>query len=165
VDVGDGTGGCSACHGSNGSPWPTTGAHAAHQSPALTTPIDCASCHPVPQNLHDAGHLDGVVQVKFGGRAEDRGAAPTWDGASCREVACHGARLRDAPLVVPAWNDASGAASACGACHGIPPSQHTASTSCDRSTCHGTEVTRGFGTLAISAAGKTLHVNGVIDTQ
>jgi hypothetical protein len=65
--------------------------------------------------------------------------------------------------VTPEWKDGSGAARECGACHGIPPTQHTASTSCDRSTCHGDEVDRSFGGLAISPAGKALHVNGVID--
>jgi predicted CxxxxCH...CXXCH cytochrome family protein len=164
VDVGDGSSGCGACHGEKDSPWPKTGAHAAHRSPTLTTPVDCATCHPVPRELHDAGHLDGVVQVELGGRALDRGAAAAWDGARCTNVACHGAELHDAPSVVPAWRDASGAARACGACHGIPPAQHTASTSCDRATCHGAEITRGLGTLGISAAGKSLHVNGVIDT-
>jgi predicted CxxxxCH...CXXCH cytochrome family protein len=163
VDLGDGTSGCGACHGENGSAWPKSGAHAAHQSPTLTTPVDCASCHPVPSALRDGTHLDGVVDVTLGGRAADRGAKPSWDGASCKDVACHGARLGDAPSVIPAWNDTSGAARACGACHGIPPTQHTPSTSCDRSTCHGTEVMRGLGTLSISADGKSLHVNGAID--
>jgi predicted CxxxxCH...CXXCH cytochrome family protein len=164
VDVGDGSGTCGACHGESGSPWPSSGAHASHRSPTLTTPVDCATCHPVPSDLHDKGHLDGVVQVKLSGRAVDRGATPSWDGNSCSNVACHGAVLRDPPLVVPSWKDTSGAARACGACHGIPPTQHTASTSCDRSTCHGSEIDRGLGTLAISASGKALHVNGVIDT-
>jgi hypothetical protein len=72
--------------------------------------------------------------------------------------------LRDPPAVVPAWADTTGAALACSACHGVPPSQHTASTSCDRSTCHGAEVDRTFTRLSISNAGKALHVNGAIDT-
>jgi predicted CxxxxCH...CXXCH cytochrome family protein len=78
-------------------------------------------------------------------------------------VACHGAGLVDSPLVIPVWTDTSGAAKQCGACHGIPPTQHTASTSCDRATCHGTEVTRTLAELGISDAGKALHVNGAID--
>ncbi|HYM95675.1 MAG TPA: hypothetical protein VET26_00100, partial [Candidatus Sulfotelmatobacter sp.] len=66
----------------------------------------------------------------------------------------------------PVWNDATGAASACGACHGVPPPQHTSSTSCDRATCHGREVARdASGTPHIAAAGRSLHVNGVIDVS
>jgi predicted CxxxxCH...CXXCH cytochrome family protein len=99
-----------------------------------------------------------------GGRAAYGGATPSYGGGSCSDVACHGARLQDPPAVVPSWKDPSGAASACGACHGIPPLQHTSSTSCDRSNCHGAEIARGIGSLGITDFGKTLHVNGVIDT-
>jgi len=163
VDLGDGSGGCGACHGHADDPWPTTGAHAAHETPTLTAAIDCASCHVVPAAVIAPRHLDGVVQVVFAGRATDRAQAPLWDGKTCSDVACHGAGLRDRPDVVPAWTDTSGSAGACGACHGIPPSQHTASTSCDRSTCHGTEVARTIPDLMISPEGRALHVNGVID--
>jgi predicted CxxxxCH...CXXCH cytochrome family protein len=165
VDLGDGSGGCGACHGHDGEAWPRTGAHDAHRAPALTTPIGCASCHPVPATPESPGHLDGRVQVVFSGRAIDRGARPTWDGATCASVACHGAGLVDPPAVVPAWSDTTVAASACGACHGAPPTQHTASTSCDRASCHSAEVERrADGTLAIRDAGKALHIDGVIES-
>lgn len=53
----------------------------------------------------------------------------------------------------------------CGACHGIPPSQHTTSTSCDRSDCHGNEVTLlANGTPLISASGDALHIDGVVES-
>jgi hypothetical protein len=43
--------------------------------------------------------------------------------------------------------------------------QHTTSTSCDRSTCHGSEVTRdASGILGISAEGRSVHINGMIDS-
>jgi predicted CxxxxCH...CXXCH cytochrome family protein len=109
--------------------------------------------------------LNDVVEVALLGRALDRGSRAEWDGKSCRQVACHGQGLVDSPAVVPTWNDSSGAARACGACHGIPPTQHTASTSCDRSICHGDEVERSAGTLSISMSGKAIHVNGAIDVQ
>ncbi len=164
VDLGDGSGRCGACHGSGDDPWPKTAAHAAHRDPTLTDPVACSDCHVVPTSLDSPGHMNGVVEVRFSGRAVARGAAPSWDGQACANVACHGAKMPDAPAVVPAWRDTSGAARACGACHGIPPSQHTASTSCDRAGCHGAEVTRdASGVLGISSSGRTLHVNGVFD--
>jgi predicted CxxxxCH...CXXCH cytochrome family protein len=107
--------------------------------------------------------MNGIVEVALSGLAVARNARATWDGQSCSEVACHGAVLTDAPAVTPAWTDSTGAAKACGACHGIPPSQHTASISCDRSTCHGSEIDRTLTNVAISASGKALHVNGAID--
>lgn len=164
IDLGDGSGTCGACHGANGDPWPSSGAHRAHRSPTLTRPVDCGDCHVVPKTLHAPGHLDGIVEVVFGGRALDRDSHPVWDGSSCDQVACHGAGLPEPPAVVPRWNDATSAAKACGACHGAPPTQHTTSTSCDRSTCHGAEVSRdAHGVLGITDAGKALHIDGVLE--
>jgi hypothetical protein len=118
----------------------------------------------VPTTITDPTHLDGVVQVTFTGLAIARGALPAWNGTSCTSVACHGANLADTPLVVPTWTDLSGDASKCGACHGIPPSNHTTSTSCNRSDCHGSEVAvDAIGVPSITPNGKTLHINGVID--
>jgi predicted CxxxxCH...CXXCH cytochrome family protein len=127
-------------------------------------PIDCSNCHLVPAAVRAPGHLDGAVQIVFGGRALDRGSFPIWSAGGCSEAACHGANLVDPPAVVPEWKDTTGAATKCGACHGIPPTQHTPSLSCDRATCHGSEVTRdAAGVLSILPSGKTLHINGVID--
>ncbi len=164
VDLGDGSGLCGACHGTGASPWPVTAAHSAHQTPTLTEPLPCSSCHVVPSQILDPVHLDGTVHVVFSGLATARGAVPAWDGTRCSNVACHGANLAD-PAAVPAWNDTSGAQAKCGACHGIPPSQHTTSMSCDRSDCHGGEVTLGSsGTPLISASGLALHVDGVVES-
>jgi predicted CxxxxCH...CXXCH cytochrome family protein len=162
VDLGDGSGTCGACHGHGDSAWPTTGAHAAHQSPSLTTPVACETCHVVPKSLHDPGHMNGTVEVVMSGRALDRGAAAAWDGAKCTNVACHGAALPEAPPIVPAWNDATGAAGTCGACHGVPPNNHTTSLECGRSTCHTGEFQTN-AQITITSVGKMLHVNGVID--
>jgi predicted CxxxxCH...CXXCH cytochrome family protein len=163
VDLGDGSGLCGACHGSGNSPWPSTGVHAAHQSPTLTVPLDCANCHVVPSTILDPVHLDGTVHVTFSELATARGSSPAWDGVRCTNVACHGANLAD-PAAVPAWDDTSGAQSKCGACHGIPPSEHTASTTCNRSDCHGTEVSLDAnGTPSITQTGKVLHIDGIIE--
>jgi predicted CxxxxCH...CXXCH cytochrome family protein len=164
VDLGDGSGKCGACHGSGDSPWPTTAAHPAHESPSLTEPLACSSCHVVPTEILDPVHLDGTVQVVFSGLATAREAIPAWDGKQCTNVACHGANLADL-AARPAWNDTSGAQAKCGACHGIPPTEHTASTSCNRSDCHGAEVTLDVsGAPLISDGGKALHIDGIIES-
>jgi predicted CxxxxCH...CXXCH cytochrome family protein len=164
VDLGNGNGTCGACHGSGSDPWPTTAAHPHHESPTISSPIACANCHTVPATVLAPGHLDKPVTITFSDLAVARGAQATWNGTSCTNVACHGANLAD-PAAIPAWNDPTLAQSTCGACHGIPPSQHTTSTSCERSTCHGTEVARdGSGVLSITKTGLSLHVNGIIDS-
>lgn len=162
VDLGDGSGKCGACHGKGDDPWPSVAAHPAHQSPKLTTPLACTSCHTVPAAIHDPGHMNGTVDVVFSGRALDRGAVPSWNGTSCSQVACHGAGLAAPPPVTPVWTDPKGGA--CGACHGIPPTSiHTPNKGCDRVECHGAEIGRdSFNEPAISATGKALHIDGVI---
>jgi predicted CxxxxCH...CXXCH cytochrome family protein len=164
VELGNGSGLCGACHGTGADPWPTTFAHPHHASPRITTPVACSDCHTVPAQILSPGHLDGVVEVVFSGRAVARGAAPVWNGSSCTETACHGALLADVPAVTPLWTDPSGAASACGACHGIPPAQHTTSIECGRSDCHGAEVSRAPSALPVIAdAGLSLHIDGIIE--
>ncbi|MDB4998867.1 MAG: hypothetical protein JWM74_6299 [Myxococcaceae bacterium] len=163
VDLGDGSGKCGACHGEGDSPWPTTGAHAAHATQKLGADVACASCHVVPASVSAPGHLDGQVTIAFSGAARARGSRPVWNGVGCSDTACHGGKLDVAAM--PVWSDTSGSASKCGACHGIPPTeQHTSSTSCDRSTCHGAVVTRGStGVPMIDPTRRALHINGVID--
>jgi predicted CxxxxCH...CXXCH cytochrome family protein len=163
VVLGDGSGLCGACHGSGSSPWPSTAAHPGHENPTISLGVACASCHPVPASITAPEHLDGIVHVTFTGLAIARAASPSWNGSSCTNVACHGANLADPPAV-PVWTDPSEAAAKCGACHGIPPSQHTPSASCNQSTCHGTEVALGAqGMPSITVTGLTLHINGVIN--
>jgi predicted CxxxxCH...CXXCH cytochrome family protein len=165
VDLGDGSGKCGACHGSGDSPWPSTAAHPAHRAPTSTEPIACATCHVVPTAILDPTHLDGTVRVTLSGLAAARGAEPSWDGQACADVACHGANLAD-PAAAPQWSDSSGSASHCGACHGIPPSQHTPSTDCGRSDCHGSEVSLDVtGAPSITSLGLSLHVDGIVESN
>jgi len=165
VDLGDGSGLCGACHGTGDSPWPSTAAHPGHHNPTgLTSPLACTSCHVVPATILDPVHLDGTVHVTFAGLATARGAQPVWNGTTCTNVACHGANLADPPAV-PAWDDASGEQAKCGACHGVPPSEHTTATGCNRSDCHGGEVTLApGGAPLISASGLTLHIDGIVES-
>lgn len=161
VDLGDGSGGCGACHAEQ----PTSGAHRPHREPSLTTPVDCSGCHPTHMEVLSPGHLDGAIQLSFGERARFFGASPAWDGASCAGVACHGAGLASPSPVTPVWKDTSGAASQCGACHGVPPTQHTSSTNCGRADCHGGVVERKGGVPSIPPAGRLLHINGKLDVN
>jgi predicted CxxxxCH...CXXCH cytochrome family protein len=164
VELGNGNGTCGACHGTGSDPWPSTFAHQGHKSPTITTPVACSDCHVVPATVLSPGHLDGVAHVAFSGRATERGASPAWNGTSCTNTACHGANLAAPPAVVPVWTDGSGAAAACGACHGIPPPNHTTAQNCNRSDCHGGEVTfSATNQPLISTPGLSLHINGVID--
>jgi predicted CxxxxCH...CXXCH cytochrome family protein len=163
VDLGNGSGLCGACHGSGSSPWPSTAAHPAHQNPTITVPLDCTNCHVVPSTILDPVHLDGTVHVTLSGLAMARGSLPAWDGTQCTNVACHGANLAG-PAAAPAWNDTSGAQAKCGACHGIPPSDHTPATDCNRSDCHGSEVSiDANGTPSIAAIGLSRHIDGIIE--
>jgi predicted CxxxxCH...CXXCH cytochrome family protein len=166
VELGDGSGKCGACHGKGDSPWPSTAAHPSHRAPSISLPVACASCHVVPSSIFSPGHLNGVTEVQFSGLATARGSTPRWNGSTCNGVACHGANLSDVPAVVPNWTDTSGAAARCGACHGIPPSQHTPSTDCGRSDCHGSEIGETLaGTPIIAPAGLPLHIDGIIDSN
>ena len=83
---------------------------------------------------------------------------------SCAEVACHGAGLAGTRADVPTWGDPSGVARRCGQCHGVPPAPpHTQRTDCASLICHGGEVGLTPSGPVITAAGRALHQNGVID--
>lgn len=164
VDIGDGSGGCGACHGEGDDPTPVTGSHASHAHPRLTQPFACESCHVVPGAVMDAGHLDHTegAEVTFGALASARGAAPTHavDG-TCADVACHGSELVGGTWTTPRWGDESGLAARCGACHAFPPpAPHTTSSSCSAIACHGGYVAPG---LSLTSEGLLVHGNGVVD--
>lgn len=162
VDLGNGNGTCSACHGKGTSPYPQTAAHPSHESPTLSSQVACESCHPVPSAVSSPGHLNGTVEIAFTGRAAARASTPVWNGSTCAGVACHGAGL-DTPRT-PAWKDGSHAESACGTCHGIPPQNHTPASTCESAVCHGAEVApTANGMPMITESGRALHVNGSID--
>jgi predicted CxxxxCH...CXXCH cytochrome family protein len=166
VELGDGSGKCGACHGKGDDPWPSTAAHPFHENPTISLAVACASCHVVPSSILSPGHLGVRVNIQFSGLAAARGATPTWNGTACNGVACHGANLAGTP-VVPVWTDTSGAAAACGACHGIPPtSGHTPATDCGRADCHGSEIAEtAMGVPFVTTAGLALHIDGIIEVN
>ncbi len=160
VDLGNGNGSCGACHGSGTSPWPKTGAHAAHQAPSGAAAVACETCHAVP-GPGDAHPLRaGAAVVRLAGLATRGGAPATYDAATktCASTYCHAGS--GASASAPRWTDGA-PARACGSCHATPPPPpHAQSASCGASTCHEGITTSA---LAITPAGRPVHVNGQID--
>ncbi len=170
IDLGDGSGTCTACHGRAGDtePWPSTGHHSAHRSPTGGAAVACVECHTVPARTLDPSHFEAAprASVRFGVAARARGASPTYDSATrtCGGVACHGAGLGGASTDAPQWGDLTGAASRCGQCHGLPPpAPHSPRNDCSSVICHGGEVALTPTGPVITAEGRALHQNGVID--
>jgi len=162
VDLGNGNGTCGACHGSGASPWPNTGAHAAHQAPAGAAPVACETCHAVPDPSDAHPRRAGGAVIRLAGLATNGGAPATYDPATrtCAATYCHAGA--GAALAAPRWNDGP-SARACGSCHAAPPPPpHAQGTSCGASSCH-----EGItaGALVISVAGRAVHVNGRIDRR
>lgn len=150
VDIGNGNGTCSACHGDAESPAPATGAHRAHlRGGYFSGPIACSACHVVPVNVTDPGHLDSAppAEVTLAG----------WDGTRCANVYCHGPST-------PTWTGTAEENAYCGSCHGLPPATaaHTPTmTLMDCATCHPASVSP-FGGILV---GTGKHINGVVDAQ
>ncbi|WP_169928047.1 CxxxxCH/CxxCH domain c-type cytochrome [Labilithrix luteola] len=159
VDLGDGSGQCGACHGAGESPWPSSGAHAAHANPSAARPVPCESCHSVPSagQKHPIG---GGARVTFGGLAIAGGSRATFDPTTktCSQTYCHTGRGANAPD--PKWTDGPSSA-ACGACHSIPPpAPHATETNCGANTlCHQGSLSSG---TTFTALGKAAHVDGTV---
>jgi len=134
---------------------PSVGRHSAHMAAGMA----CVSCHPARPELSTPGHMDGKVDVVFGGIAVAGGAAPVFDAQSvtCSNVYCHGATL-DAGGARPqlVWTGTLGTPR-CAQCHGAPPpAPHPQVTQC--ASCHPATV-NADGSLV--PGGK--HLNGQID--
>lgn len=166
VELGNGPGGCSNCHGDANSPappvdlhgstdpaLPSIGAHRAHLEARheLRGPIPCTECHQVPATLRDPGHIDhplpatvfpsvpGVAVL-----ASADGALPTYSyGATptCGSVYCHGNGthlLTDGTRGLIRNPLWTGGTSqiSCGSCHGIPPLNAVHSPGMRLTDCH-----------------------------
>jgi predicted CxxxxCH...CXXCH cytochrome family protein len=164
--------GCSSCHGWDLGVSPPqdlragcdpasrgVGSHRAmREAPLLAHRVGCPNCHVVPTEVDQAGHLDGdnVAEVTFGMLATVGGVTPVWNGTTCASVYCHGATLKGGTLKTPTWGDASGAASACGACHALAAPD--GDTEADCSSCHPTSVDEARDILPAGT-----HLDGVVD--
>jgi predicted CxxxxCH...CXXCH cytochrome family protein len=169
VQVGDGSGTCTACHDVANEP-AAIGAHRVHltQPHGLRAPLACTDCHRLPQQLHDPGHIDhDLPAIVFpdgtSALARSGGAKPSFDAASatCSDVWCHGggglaSDLSANVVRTPSW---TGPPVICGACHGIPPvdASHTPLMTLGQcADCHA---------ASIDAKGTLLshHLDGVVD--
>jgi predicted CxxxxCH...CXXCH cytochrome family protein len=130
---------CDTCHGAGAMDAPA-GNHAPH----LAAHVACAACHVVPATWDAPGHIlgaSGPAQVVFGPLASTtpwgstRAGPPSWDGATCRNVYCHGdvGPIRGGVDPEPRW-DEQPPAFTCDRCHGAPPPDHPLRTDCV--TCH-----------------------------
>ncbi len=140
---------CSACHGDASSPAPATGAHAAH----LSFGVPCETCHVVPATVLAQGHLDSPApaELTFSGLALHKASSPTWSptARTCSGTYCHGSATLGGTLTTPQWDATDGAAKACGACHGSPPTTHPPVGDFPCGACHDT--------------GPGRHLNGTVD--
>ncbi|MBI4702733.1 MAG: CxxxxCH/CxxCH domain-containing protein [Deltaproteobacteria bacterium] len=162
---------CHSCHGTEKSPAPppdTTGslaraslgvgAHEAHlRESARSLGVPCETCHAVPSEAAEAGHLDTTpgAEVIFSGVAVAQGRDPSWDREArrCNQVWCHGPEPAAAPS--PEWTSTDGPLS-CGGCHGYPPPPpHPPIAACG--TCH-PAVADGKGKIRSRA----LHIDGIV---
>jgi predicted CxxxxCH...CXXCH cytochrome family protein len=193
--LGDGSGGCSACHGSSANAAPPrdlsgntdrsaigVGAHQAHLgAQRLRGPLECHECHVVPASVLDPGHIDHPLPAlvfpstpAFSGLAQLDGATPTWDHAQarCSNVYCHGGGNRLATDATPGLNRAplwtgTSDEAACGTCHGLPPRDSNHSPSLPLSACAGCHggTVDASGQIIVVPGQPSLHINGVVDVQ
>ncbi|MCX5741836.1 MAG: CxxxxCH/CxxCH domain-containing protein, partial [Proteobacteria bacterium] len=169
---------CNTCHGGatgNAPPQDTlkntatntrgVGAHQSHLAPSTLffKPIACTDCHVVPATVNSLGHQDTPLpaEVKFSGRG---GTSPTWNGATCSNVYCHGATLTSGTsgaggtATSPLWSKVDGTQATCQSCHGFPPpAPHPQSSDCG--TCHA-DVQAGANTTFTDT---TKHIDGSVD--
>jgi predicted CxxxxCH...CXXCH cytochrome family protein len=137
------------------------GAHVAHVNQTggagpLTTPVQCAECHPVPTSMD---HASGGVNVVLGGRATLQGGrSDGYDKVSltCASTYCHGATLAAGGTNhAPSWVGGP-AEAACGTCHGAPPpAPHSQNPACGN--CHD-----GYTGTTVNVS---THVDGNIDVS
>ncbi|MEK7703818.1 MAG: CxxxxCH/CxxCH domain-containing protein [Myxococcota bacterium] len=153
---------CNTCHFDRASP--SVGAHRAHVlgGPVLAHPIACESCHVVPADWRDIGH---IFLADAGVDADPRAEVVISAGGSydritstCSEVACHGALLV-VPAPDPVWTSTN-VSQGCATCHAMPPDggvHDGAMTLTDCATCHGL-VVDGAGAVS----DPSLHLDGVV---
>lgn len=165
VELGVSSESCGACHGSGTDPWPVDPSHYVHRDSTLTKTVACDECHQVPPSRDAPGHMDGVVTMRFGGRALGAVTSPTYDPATktCAGIACHGAALTSAKEATPAWGGAVSAPASCVTCHGTPPPPpHVQQPTCEGSLCHGGAVKLGSPGLSLTEAGRAQHIDGTV---
>jgi predicted CxxxxCH...CXXCH cytochrome family protein len=174
----------SVCHGSGGVAAPPrdtsgrsdtasigVGAHRAHiSSSGWHKRIECSTCHKVPEQIGDVGHIDTPLPAEVA--LTGIGEGGTWDrtAETCTNTYCHGATLTNSTgagmmstsaggtATAPVWTVVDGSQSQCGSCHGAPPpAPHPADSDCGK--CHPTMTPGGGMTITYPE----LHIDGHLD--
>lgn len=191
----DGPEACNTCHGNfddpnmiapprdvNGnisSDFLGVGAHYQHlYANELGNEIECSTCHKVPQNYLDAGHLDTSLpaEIIFNNLAvANLGSNSSYDHTigTCSNIYCHGnfEFLKDssdyqfmytADKMVGnnrqvAFYFVDNTQAECGSCHGLPPEGHieSALSNCGNVGCH-----IGIVDVDGNIIDKEKHING-----
>ena len=143
---------CSSCHGNAFNAAPPTdtlgrsattdrgvGAHQEHLGTSTWhKEVTCNQCHIVPASIAAVGHTDTALpaELTWGSLPRTDGANPSFNGATCSSVYCHGPTLLPGGSnTTPVWTSVNGTQATCGSCHGIPPGgTHTTQSDC--SSCH-----------------------------
>lgn len=172
----------SVCHGSEGEAAPPrdtsgrtdlssigVGAHRQHLgSSGWHKRLECATCHTVPDQIGDPGHLDTGLPAELTFSGMGTGAAWNRDTQTCSNTYCHGATLTNSiggtstgaggANTEPIWTQVDGSQSQCGSCHGAPPPDpHPPGDDCGQ--CHPT-MNPGAGMVI---AYPELHIDGHLD--
>jgi predicted CxxxxCH...CXXCH cytochrome family protein len=172
-----------ACHGteaSEGAPAPDmkgrtsvteigVGLHEIHHKGGLTSQaVPCESCHVVPVEDKDKGHIDDDLpaEVVFSAMASGKLAAPgldlkpTWDRKTgvCANTYCHS--MVGAEVTKWTWTEKVPGGVGCDSCHGNPPAKNVTGTDhpsgIDCTLCHGTAYKNGVLDLSV-------HINGKVE--
>ncbi len=155
------------------------GQHTKHLTESsLSAAIDCQSCHVVPSTLNASGHLDSTQpsELTFDGLSITGGVSPLWDdnNLSCADSYCHGnwnlAKSESGLSFIysednmsgnnesPDWTDNTG--TACGSCHGLPPTGHLPFALDACANCHLSVIDRSGNIID-----NTKHINGMVNVN
>jgi hypothetical protein len=161
------------------------GAHQAHLTDTtISKVVKCTQCHHMPSTFSDGGHNNGTVDVMFDTTLAARysanhtfNPAPSFDNSSakCNNTFCHGNwKVRKATAnssytfafsdtimvgtaFAPTFTGGS-SQTACGTCHGLPPTGHTTATLATCGGCH-SGIVNSSGVIVK----KDKHLNGKIN--
>lgn len=157
------------------------GAHVKHlYDNQLGSQILCSTCHKVPLDVYDTGHVDSDLpaEVIFGNLAIHDGgenASYNFSNATCSETYCHGnwefladssnfPSYYDSTGIIKGnarlvtWTQVDGSQAPCGSCHNLPPAGHDPAV-LPISSCGGCH--NGIVDTEGNIVDSTQHINGL----
>jgi len=187
---------CNTCHGSTDNPnriappldinnnsstaIKSIGAHSVHlYENTLGNSVPCSSCHTVPQQVNDPGHVDSdlpaeVILKDLAAAFGASNAAYDSSAATCSNTYCHGSFqfFRDSADATNRfayssdkmtgnnqtlmWTNTDEFEIECGSCHGLPPEGHIPAPITACYTCHQGVVDENGNIID-----KSKHINGI----